>query len=204
MLSNRKKRLRGGWRAGVQRAQGEPTSRGRFLLRTIATADKSKARLPVQLEGGRTRAGRPRHYRRGRRGLYTFLRNEPILFLRYSRRIARLYRHLCRLQRCLQMGSFWKNEPISGGLCVGFIENWVRFEGNQGRGKGRRRTTETVAANNSGVSSDSARQAQGDNLRSAGSRVKNQRQAGRLPYNRQVRSLGMCRYSDCPNWRLRA
>jgi hypothetical protein len=49
-------------------------------------------------------------------GPYTFLRNEPILFSRYSRCIICIYRNLCRLQLGLQMGSFWKNEPIFGGL----------------------------------------------------------------------------------------
>ena len=45
-------------------------------------------------------------------GLYTFLRNEPILFRSTFRCINFIYRNLCRLQRRLQMGSFWKNEPI--------------------------------------------------------------------------------------------
>jgi hypothetical protein len=44
------------------------------------------------------------------------LRNEPILFLRIFHCIILFYRNLCRLQRRLQMGSFWKNEPIFGCL----------------------------------------------------------------------------------------
>jgi hypothetical protein len=43
---------------------------------------------------------------------YMFLRNEPILFSRTFPCITRIERCLCGLQRCLQMGSFWKNEPI--------------------------------------------------------------------------------------------
>ena len=53
-------------------------------------------------------------------------RNEPILFSRSFRCIDFRYRNLCRLQRRLQMGSFWKNEPILEGLLVETVLwNWL-------------------------------------------------------------------------------
>ena len=54
--------------------------------------------------------------RRDTRGLYTFLRNEPIYFMHHIRCITFIYKNLCRLQRRLQMGSFPENEPILGGI----------------------------------------------------------------------------------------
>src|ERR1035441_3048030 len=53
------------------------------------------------------------------RGLYTFLRNEPISFSSTFHCIILIYKDLCRLQRRLQMGSFWKNEPILAGFMEG-------------------------------------------------------------------------------------
>ncbi len=74
------------------------------------------------------------------------------------------------------MGSFWKTNPPGGGfraVSTGFDPHLRRKEAGERRqrsaGKfcGRRRTTEMVAANNGGVSSDSARQAQHDRLEEA-------------------------------------
>jgi hypothetical protein len=45
---------------------------------------------------------------------HAILRNEPILFSRIFYPITFIYKNLCRLQRRLQMGSFWRNEPIFG------------------------------------------------------------------------------------------
>ena len=50
-----------------------------------------------------------------------FLRNEPILFSSSFRLIDFGYKALCHLQRRLQMGSFWRNEPILGGFMVGSV-----------------------------------------------------------------------------------
>ena len=44
---------------------------------------------------------------------HAILRNEPISFSINYQWINFICRNLCRLQRCLQMGSFWKNEAIS-------------------------------------------------------------------------------------------
>ena len=41
-----------------------------------------------------------------------FLRNEPISVSITFRWIRCIYRDLCRLQSCLQMGSFWKTNPF--------------------------------------------------------------------------------------------
>src|ERR1035437_2161087 len=52
---------------------------------------------PVQLEGGKTRAGRPRHYRRG--GPPTFLPNEAICNVEETASILFGENGLCRLQK---------------------------------------------------------------------------------------------------------
>src|SRR5260221_12346190 len=76
------------------------------------------------------------------RGPYTFLRNEPILLSRTFHCIARIYRNLCSLQRRLQMGSFWENEPNLKGYFRCFSSHlaavWVPFEVDGGpmRAKG--------------------------------------------------------------------
>src|ERR1017187_9792160 len=44
---------------------------------------------------------------------HAILRNEPISVSINYQWINFICRNLCRLQRCLQMGSFWKNEAIS-------------------------------------------------------------------------------------------
>src|ERR1017187_1153629 len=68
------------------------------------------------------------------RGLYTFLRNEPKLFLPIFRCITFIYRNLCRLQQRLQMGSFWKNEPKIGGFLWGRLPHLASFSGNEATG----------------------------------------------------------------------
>src|ERR1017187_2052192 len=51
-------------------------------------------------------------------------------FSRTFRRIIRKYKGLCRLQRRLQMGSFWKNEPIWDPVIVLVFGSYLTKEGS--------------------------------------------------------------------------
>src|ERR1017187_780414 len=113
-------RLRGNRMARL--AVREPASRGSFRRRSLSYGGQGNGRETeegVSLVAGPVMAGcAPRGLRAPFEALYTFLRNEPILFSGICLCIRRFLRHLCCLQTDLQLGSFWKNEPSFWGILM--------------------------------------------------------------------------------------
>src|ERR1035437_7593120 len=118
---------------------------GGSLLREVAssfakaTEDETKAkrgrarRRKAVGKWARTRssASLPRPSSRGGRAHICVSAKRTHFILLKIRCIALIYKNLCRLQWVLQMGSFWKNEPIFGGL-------WGRFQRKMGSFHGKR------------------------------------------------------------------
>src|ERR1700685_285202 len=67
---------------------------------------------------------------------HTFLRNEPKSFSPSFRCIDFRYRILCRLQRRLQMGSFWKTNPFGAGVIASLDVAEAENEPESGRFEG--------------------------------------------------------------------
>ena len=112
MFTNRKKRFGVGKPSGLFRPDEIVRKGLRFAEAQLQLAGYKTAVNARGYNGGiRTARGRIKH---------AIPRNEPILFSLTFRQIIFIYRNLCRLQTRLQMGSFWKNEPILEGLLGAF------------------------------------------------------------------------------------
>ncbi len=86
------------------------TARKCFRHRGTTTTDETRGKLSATDKATKVRS---------RRGLYTFLRNEPKLFSSHFRCIYFRYRDLRGLQWNLHLGSFSENEPILERVLVG-------------------------------------------------------------------------------------
>jgi hypothetical protein len=103
--------------AGAMARQGlRRTGRGRVAARPYQDPHRwLNYQRPIML--------RRDSLQRANRGLYTFLRNEPTVFLDNFLCISSFYRYLCRLQRAFAGGFVLENEPNSGGSVRWFASN---------------------------------------------------------------------------------